>query len=46
MYFVMAGTMAPLTVTAGGGTAPYTYSWAPNGGSNATATVLLQGPIP
>ena len=31
------------TVTASGGTAPYTYAWAPSGGSNATATGLSAG---
>ena len=31
------------TVVASGGTTPYTYSWAPSGGSNATATGLMAG---
>ncbi len=31
------------TVTAYGGTAPYTYQWTPSGGSNATATGLSAG---
>ena len=31
------------TVTASGGTAPYTYSWAPSGGNAATATGLVAG---
>lgn len=31
------------TVTASGGTTPYTYSWAPSGGTAATATGLTQG---
>lgn len=31
------------TVTTSGGTGPFTYSWAPAGGSNATATDLLAG---
>lgn len=31
------------TVTASGGTAPYTYSWAPTGGNGATASSLCQG---
>jgi large repetitive protein len=31
------------TVTAGGGTAPYTYSWNPVGGSGATASALCAG---
>ncbi|MDQ3047992.1 MAG: PKD domain-containing protein [Bacteroidota bacterium] len=30
-------------VTAGGGTAPYTYSWMPSGGTTATATNLCAG---
>ncbi|MFM2385606.1 MAG: hypothetical protein RL660_363, partial [Bacteroidota bacterium] len=31
------------TITAGGGTPGYTYSWAPSGGTNATATGLAAG---
>jgi len=31
------------TVTASGGTAPYTYSWSPSGGSGATAGNLAAG---
>jgi large repetitive protein len=31
------------TVGASGGTTPYTYSWAPSGGSNATASNLSAG---
>jgi gliding motility-associated-like protein len=31
------------TVVANGGTAPYTYAWSPNGGSNATANGLTAG---
>jgi len=31
------------TVSASGGRAPYTYSWAPSGGSNASATGLCAG---
>ncbi|MDT8411880.1 MAG: PKD domain-containing protein [Vicingaceae bacterium] len=31
------------TVIASGGTAPYTYSWLPTGGTNATATNLAAG---
>ena len=30
-------------VTAGGGTAPYTYSWSPSGGTTATASSLCAG---
>jgi gliding motility-associated-like protein len=32
-----------ITVTAAGGTGPYTYSWAPSGGTGATATGLCAG---
>ena len=31
------------TITASGGTAPYTYAWAPSGGNAATATGLCAG---
>lgn len=31
------------TVVVSGGTAPYTYSWSPSGGTSATATGLLAG---
>lgn len=31
------------TVTPSGGTSPYSYSWAPSGGTNATATGLCAG---
>ncbi|WP_255038018.1 SprB repeat-containing protein, partial [Lacihabitans soyangensis] len=31
------------TVTASNGTAPYSYSWAPSGGTAATATGLVAG---
>lgn len=34
------GSNGSLTVTAGGGTAPYTYNWSPSGGSGASATGL------
>jgi gliding motility-associated-like protein len=37
------GTNGTATVTAGGGTGGYTYSWAPSGGSAATATGLVAG---
>ncbi len=36
-------TTGSATVTASGGTAPYTYAWSPSGGSNATATNLAAG---
>jgi gliding motility-associated-like protein len=38
-----AGTNGTATVTASGGTSPYTYSWAPSGGTNATASSLAAG---
>ncbi len=31
------------TVSPSGGTSPYTYSWAPSGGTSATATVFVAG---
>jgi hypothetical protein len=36
-------TNGSATVTVSGGTKPYIYSWAPSGGSNATATNLASG---
>ncbi|TND10447.1 MAG: hypothetical protein FD123_89 [Bacteroidetes bacterium] len=38
-----AGTTGAATVTAGGGTPSYTYSWAPSGGTAATASGLMAG---
>ena len=37
------GNNGTATVTASSGTAPYTYSWAPSGGTAATATGLSAG---
>ena len=37
------GSNATTTVTAGGGTAPYDYSWSPSGGMLSTATGLAAG---
>lgn len=37
------GCNGSATVTASGGTAPYTYSWSPSGGTAATATGLCVG---
>lgn len=37
------GNNGSATVTASGGTAGYTYSWAPSGGTAATASSLTQG---
>ncbi len=37
------GNNGSATITPSGGTAPYTYSWAPSGGSLATATNLTVG---
>ncbi|MBC7865315.1 MAG: hypothetical protein IAF38_20230, partial [Bacteroidia bacterium] len=36
-------TDGSITVAPGGGTSPFTYSWSPSGGSNATATNLAAG---
>ena len=37
------GSNGSATVTAGGGTAPYTYQWTPTGQTNASATGLSAG---
>ncbi len=37
------GSTGSATVSAGGGVSPYTYSWAPSGGTNATASNLSAG---
>ena len=37
------GSNGTATVVATGGTSPYTYSWAPSGGTAVTATGLAQG---
>ena len=37
------GSDGSATVTASGGTTPYTYSWAPSGGTGATASGLSAG---
>jgi len=37
------GNDGSATVSATGGIAPYTYSWSPSGGTNATATGLIAG---
>lgn len=37
------GSNGAATVTAGGGTGPYTYSWSPSGGTAATASSLAAG---
>jgi len=37
------GANGTATVTPSGGTGPYTYSWSPSGGTNATATGLPVG---
>jgi hypothetical protein len=38
-----AGANGTATVVATGGKTPYTYSWSPAGGTNASATGLVQG---
>src|SRR5690606_18499248 len=38
-----AGNNGTATIVAMGGNAPYTYSWSPSGGTNATATGLMAG---
>jgi hypothetical protein len=37
------GNDGSATVTASGGTRPYSYSWAPSGGNDSTATALAAG---
>ncbi|HTA26865.1 MAG TPA: PKD domain-containing protein, partial [Bacteroidia bacterium] len=37
------GTNGTATVTAGGGTIPYTYLWSPSSGTNATGTGMAAG---
>jgi hypothetical protein len=37
------GSNGSLTATPNGGTSPYSYSWAPSGGTSATATGLTAG---
>ncbi|MEO6902197.1 MAG: T9SS type A sorting domain-containing protein [Bacteroidia bacterium] len=37
------GNNGSATITASGGSSPYTYSWAPSGGSAATASTLAAG---
>ncbi|MEZ0006943.1 hypothetical protein ABH942_002321 [Flavobacterium sp. 28YEA47A] len=37
------GNNGTATISANGGTTPYSYSWAPSGGTNATATGLAAG---
>ncbi len=40
---VTCGTLGSATVTAVGGTSPYTYAWSPSGGTLATASSLTPG---
>src|SRR5690554_3567671 len=40
---VSGGNDGSATITATGGTAPYTYSWSPSGGTSDTATGLTAG---
>jgi hypothetical protein len=42
-YPLCNGQSGSSTVTPGGGTSPYTYSWSPAGGSNANGTGLTAG---
>lgn len=41
--YCYGGNSGSATVTQSGGTAPYTYSWAPSGGNAATASNLTAG---
>jgi hypothetical protein len=42
-YIRCSGDTGTALANASGGTAPYTYSWAPSGGTNATGTSLSAG---